>query len=284
MKEFEQALNRARSMVSGDNEPVSHQAEPRPTPTIDGTPSLSAALAKGMDAPAAPRDYPVLEAQYEKFRENFGSTGPNARSVDGAFRILRTQVLAAMRDRGARILGVTSPSPGAGKTVTSIHLAMACARRPEQHLTLADFDFRRPAVANYLDAAGFKSSVGFFRGEGNVGEYMTRTEAGNLNFLLTDRSSEMSAEFLAGDRMSQALDYMTRKPNSIVIADLPPMTGCDDTIAMLPKLDGIVVVVAAGEHSFSEVSRTIEQLPQEKIVATVLNKSETHSPYYEYYY
>lgn len=297
MKEFETALERARAKLSnGEPTAPGAPADPSGEPVVLGAPM--ARRDGGEPAAAAPlppsagtgrrgaalAEAPVLQADFAHFRENFGGTAGDTRGVDGAFRMLRTRVLDTLRLSGGRILGVTSPSAGAGKTVTSIHLALACARRPEQTVTLADFDLRRPSVARYLSATGFTSSIGFFRGEEDIHPYLSRSEGGNLGFFLTDRSTEMSAEFLASHRMDTALRQFTQLgPAPIVIADLPPLSGCDDALAMMPKLDGIILVVAAGETSFDAVEQAIGMIPPEKLVTTVLNKSKRNNVYYEYY-
>ena len=43
--------------------------------------------------------------------------------------MLRTQILQAMDTAGSKILAVTSPTPGCGKTVTAVNLALSIARQ-----------------------------------------------------------------------------------------------------------------------------------------------------------
>ena len=287
MKEFEQALQRARSLV---NAPA-----PEPyAPPADGTPTINRETGRPLKAGTEPditanpareaTSLPLLDADMDQFRASFGADNQGGRNIDGAFRLLRTQILASMKDRQGQVLGITSAGPGAGKSFTAIHLAMACARRSEQHAVLADFDFRRPSIASYLAAVDFPSSLGYFRGDGPLDQFLTRNEGGNLRYLLTDRSSELSAEYLASSKMDAALTELTaRSKDTLVIADLPPLMGCDDTLAIMPKLDGLVIVVAAGESSFGDVEQAVAQVPPEKVVATVLNKVDGTSSTYDYY-
>lgn len=332
MREFEEALKRARAGVADDAasgaQPASASpAAPAPLappafgggsvspgyeggalPTQPGapTPPERDRIGAGGQRPRAPQppaaavpavrptmsssqavslsSFPPLDANVAFFRENFGSHAGDSAVVDGAFRILRTRTLEAMRKRGGQVLGITSPAPGAGKTVTAIHLALACARRSEQAVVLADFDLRRPAVAQYLDATGFKPSVDYFRGQGRATDYLYRNEAGNLLYMLTDRATEMSAEHLSSSRLRGALDELKSiAPGALVICDLPPMTGCDDTLAVLPELDGVLLVVAAGESRFAHFEEAVSLLPKDKLIGTVLNKATTAPSAYDYY-
>lgn len=283
MRDIEEALKRAQSPQQ-----VRPQVEP-----IEGVPHYSAQAAATSDHGLAnvtvptygkSRDYPVLKADYDAFQRSMGGSTKDGRNVNGAFRVLRTQVLSAMKERGARILGVTSPSPEAGKTVTAINLALACSRREEQSVVLADFDYRRPSVAQYLHATDFPSSINYFQGDGELDDYFQRSEQGNLRYLLTDTPTEMSAEYLASSKMDEALSQITRSSNTIVIADLPPMIGCDDTFAMMPKLDGIILVVASGTNGYDTIERVVSQIPESKLVATVLNKISSVDGTYSYDY
>ena len=74
-----------------------------------------------------------------------------------AFDMLRTQVLQTMDRKNWKILGITSPSPGCGKTLTSINLALSIARQPEQPVLLVELDLQKPQIANYL---GIKCRTG----------------------------------------------------------------------------------------------------------------------------
>ena len=66
------------------------------------------------------------------------------------YDMLRTQVIQSMGVGGWKVLGITSPTPGCGKTLTAVNLAFSIARQPEQAVVLVDLDLQRPQVANSL--------------------------------------------------------------------------------------------------------------------------------------
>lgn len=215
------------------------------------------------------------DADFARFEERFG-IGPDQRSsFDAAFRIVRTQVLQAIKDRGGQVVGITSPSARNGKTVTSIHLARACARRAEQTVVLADLNLQRPLLSGYLDARDFRSGIGFFRGEGRSEDYLTRVGDSNLLLFLSDRGTSSSAELLASDRLRQGLDaFRNVAPETVVICNLPPILGSDDVMTIMPELDGVVLVTAASETGFKEVEEAAQAIPREKLLCAILNKSK----------
>ncbi|MEM1381004.1 MAG: hypothetical protein AAGH41_10315 [Pseudomonadota bacterium] len=214
------------------------------------------------------------DADFARFEERFG-IGPDQRTAfDAAFRIVRTQVLQAIKDRGGQVIGITSPSARNGKTVSSIHLARACARRTEQTVVLADLNLQRPLLAGYLDARDFRSGIGFFRGEGRSEDYLSRVEDTNLLLFLSDRGTSQSAELLASGRLKQGLDvFKNVAPETVVICNLPPVLGSDDVMTIMPQLDGVVLVTASGETGFKEAEEAARIIPREKLLCAILNKS-----------
>src|SRR5882757_5747758 len=65
---------------------------------------------------------------------------PRAKSFD----ILRTQVLRTMDTSHWQMLAVSSPTPGCGKTVTSVNLALSIARQSDRAVLLVDLDLQKP--------------------------------------------------------------------------------------------------------------------------------------------
>lgn len=275
-------FERALSKVTVDASPAEGQARPEaraeaPPPMQQRASAPAGGERRRRASDMDPMDlsrFAPSDADFHRFEERFG-IGPDQRSTfDSAFRIVRTQVLQAIKDRGGQVIGITSPSSRNGKTVSSIHLARACARRAEQTVVLADLNLQRPLLAGYLDAREFRSGIGFFRGEGRSEDYLTHVEDTNLLLFLSDRGTSQSPELLASDRLKQGLEaFRTVAPETVVICNLPPILGSDDVMTIMPQLDGVVMVVAAGETGFKEAEEAAKMIPREKMLCALLNKS-----------
>ncbi|MEM6586491.1 MAG: hypothetical protein AAF692_12125, partial [Pseudomonadota bacterium] len=158
---------------------------------------------------------PFSDANFERFEKRFGVDDSAPTTFASSFRILRTRVLQSLSERSGQVIGITSPTSRNGKTVASIHLALACARRPEQTVVLADLNLQRPLLSGYLDAREFRSGIGYFRGEGSAEEYLTRGGNGNLLLFLSDRSTTQSAELLSSRRLREALWIRRRQGGGV---------------------------------------------------------------------
>jgi Mrp family chromosome partitioning ATPase len=260
------------------NAPISKEAPKRAAPaevlTSEGFNSASPRR-RASDRDRDLSRFRVSDADFARFEERFGM-GPGQRTAfDSAFRIVRTNVLQRLSERGGKIVGVTSPTARNGKTVSSIHLARACARRAEQTVVLADLNLQRPLLSGYLDARDFRSGIGFFRGEGRVEDYLTRVPASNLLLFLSDRATSQSAELLASARLKHALSaFKEVADETVVILNLPPILGSDDVMTIMPELDGLVLVAEAGQSTFPEIEQAASLVPEEKMLCAILNKTK----------
>ena len=114
--------------------------------------SSSAPLPQHIGPPIATRDRAELQAE-EAALDSVHLASRRIVSHNGADRrsrpydILRTQVLQSMTAEKWKILGVTSPTPGCGKTLTAMNLAFSIARQPDRSVVLVDMDLQKPQVS-----------------------------------------------------------------------------------------------------------------------------------------
>ncbi|MEE4209526.1 MAG: hypothetical protein V2I43_09695 [Parvularcula sp.] len=262
-------LEKAMSKAGGPNASASSERPLRIVPSPTAAPRTMAEPG-AMDLGR----FPTTDTDFERFEMRFGINPGQQSSFDSAFRIVRTQVLQALSERDGHVVGITSPTPRNGKTVSAIHLARACARRREQCVVLADLNLQRPLVGGYLDARDYRSAIGYFRGEGSAEEYLTRVNGANLLLFMSDRATSQSAELLASGRLREALDtFKAVAPNTVVVVNLPPILGSDDVMTIMPELDGVVMIAAAGETSFAKIEEASKLVPKEKLLCAILNKS-----------
>lgn len=199
------------------------------------------------------------------------------------FDLLRTQVLQKMEENGWRTLAITSPTPEAGKTVVSINLAMSIAQQTNKTAMLVDFDLRRPKVGAYLGLPMEKSLNEFFDGKAELTDILVNPGIPRLVVLPASQPVPKSSEMLSSKKMESLInEFRDRYDERIVIFDLPPLLNADDAIAILPKIDCVLMVVANGGSSKSEIEESMHHLANSNLLGVVLNKAEAMPRAYYY--
>jgi capsular exopolysaccharide synthesis family protein len=266
MDQFKQAINLARGAAPG--------AEPEPP--LDHRRSVQEGKTKNVPLKAA-----HLEAMRIVAHNKDDLRTPS-------FDMLRTQILQSMDAQGWQFLAVTSPTSGCGKTVTACNIALSIARLPERSVLLVDMDMRKPKVANYLGLKRDFGLLGVLQGRQNLSEAIVHAGIEREQLLvLPGEQSKESSEWMASPTMATLLQTIKRDFRShIIILDLPPILTGDDVLSILPQLQSVVLVAAAGSTSVSEIQESTRHLKGTPIVRVVLNKiteREPTAPYHEYY-
>lgn len=201
----------------------------------------------------------------------------------GVFDSLRTQVLQKMEDNNWKTIAVVSPTPESGKTLVSINLAISIAHQPLKTAILVDFDLRRPRVASYLGVHPEKSINDYLSGSSKIENVIFNPGIPRLVILPTLKPVSKSAEVLSSKKITSLIQELkARYESRIVIFDSPPVLNSDDAMILLQQVDCILLVVANGASTQSEIEETLHHLPKEKLLGVVLNKAELESKAYYY--
>jgi protein-tyrosine kinase len=193
------------------------------------------------------------------------------------FEMLRTQVFRKMSEANYQTIGITSPSSGCGKTVCALNLALSIARLPERSITLVDLDLRKPQIAGYLGLADGPGVDDVLRGRAPLEDIVIVPEIGKGRFriLPTYHASRNAAELIASRQMSEMVKLLrAQDPTGIILFDLPPVLAVDDVISFLPQLDSVLLVVASGQTTISDITNSERLLGATETLGIVLNKSE----------
>jgi protein-tyrosine kinase len=195
--------------------------------------------------------------------------------ANAAFRMLRTQVLQRMNAHGWRSLAVFGATASDGKTTTAINLAVSLASDHSHSVLLADFDFRRPALAARLGLSPEFGADDALRGAARIEDCLYHPEGLERLVVLPARGTlTNSSELLAGPRSREIVaELRERYPDRIVLYDLPPVLTADDALAFAPLVECGLVVATESRTRRSDLVRTIELLHKTPLVGTVLNRA-----------
>lgn len=195
--------------------------------------------------------------------------------VLNAYRVLRTRVIQKMAENNWKTLAIVSPSAGAGKTVTAINLAIAIGSKQDTRVTLADLDFYRPSMARYLGLRDFPSILDYFEDKRSLEDVTLKPDLNNVLLIANERVTRRGAEHLTSHRMDSMIDTAVNQyASNIVIFDMSPILGCDDSIAFLPKVDCALLVAASGQTRGQELKEAKRLLNNgTNFLGAVLNKA-----------
>ena len=275
MENIRQAVERARAGQSSFSSEIL-QSSSAPLPQHIGPPTVTRAGAE-LQAEEA-----TLDSVHLASRRIVSHNGADRRSRP--YDILRTQVLQSMTAKKWKILGVTSPTPGCGKTLTAVNLAFSIARQPDKSVVLVDMDLQKPQIANCLGltiAAG--GVLDLLQGRAALPDVAIPVRAGNQRIVvLPAAATTQSSELMGSHAMSKLLQDL-RRDYQIIVLDLPPMLLSDDVIALAPQLDCVLLVAAIGLSKASEVEDCIRHLQPSQLLRVVANKATEANAQYNYY-
>jgi protein-tyrosine kinase len=204
-----------------------------------------------------------------------------------AFDVLRTRLLRLLAENGWRTVLITSPTKGCGKTTVAINLALSLARQAAARTLLIDLDLKTPSVARRL---GLNAAplADWLRSEAPARDHLARI-GDNLAVCLNSKPAGNSAELLHDPHTLERLSGMVAEVAPVaVIYDTPPILASDDALGLLPQVDCVMLVAAAGQTTAEQIEdceRLIEG--HTNFLGVLLNKCEMSANngyrYYENY-
>jgi len=202
-----------------------------------------------------------------------------------AYRGLRTSVQFMALENPTKVLQITSPSAGDGKTTTSANLAWIMADAG-QRVVLIGCDLRRPRIHEFF---GLANDIGFtsvLLGEAKLQDALLRVpDQPRLHMLPTGPVPPNPSELLSSAKTREVFKHL-RDYADIVVVDSAPVLPVTDAAVLSTHADAILLVVSAGMDSRRNVARSVEMLNQinAPLVGTVLNRAPETDSYAYYHY
>jgi capsular exopolysaccharide synthesis family protein len=199
---------------------------------------------------------PVL-GSVPMFREAKGalvSRDDPATAAAEAFRMLRSALLYRAQD-DTRVIMVTSGGIGDGKSITAANLAITLAQA-DKKVILVSADLRRPSLHEYFDVATDKGLAQALTNGGHPPVIATGVE--NLALIPSGPPVEASAHLFETNAFP-AMIRTCREQADFVIVDAPPLA-ISDPLLMAPYMDGVMLVVDAGQATRGGLERIRDML------------------------
>jgi succinoglycan biosynthesis transport protein ExoP len=214
-----------------------------------------------------------------------------------AFRMLRTSLVWSESGESLKTIVVTSAAPGEGKTITAANLGVIFAHEGRRVL-LVDSDVRRPKLHTMLRVPRSPGLVDLLRSDGDMAElsaatkaldettphpnsdlpvpgYIRSTGIRGLYLLPCGRIEPMMADLSSATRLRRLIGDLS-KWFDVVILDTPPVLAVADAGILGTMVDGVLLVVRAGQTDRTAILRAHQHLAQigAHVVGTVFNDPE----------
>jgi len=217
---------------------------------------------------------------------------PRSRPAE-AFRAIRTAVCFSAMAGEHRVISVTSPAAGDGKSTLALNLAVSLAQSGKRTV-LVESDLRRPKVHKLTGADNKTGVVDVLRGTASIEDAAQSCQVPDLFIIPCGSRPKDPAELLARPEYERLLEDL-RGRFDYVIVDTPPILAVTDPAGVAARVDGVIVCMRLSRHTRDLGKRTIDSLRDigATVSGVVINGVEERDAYgygnyrysdYRYYY
>jgi capsular exopolysaccharide synthesis family protein len=157
-----------------------------------------------------------------------------------------------------RVLAVTSPSPGDGKSSLVVAAARIAAADGLKVMVI-EGDLRQPSLARLLGVRDFLPLHIFLNSDGTLEDLLVPDPRGTADFALARPVRRVTRALLEGQPMIRLLSE-ARSRYDLVLIDTPPVMRVVDTVFLARQADGTVICVAAGKADRRTVRAAVTRL------------------------
>jgi capsular exopolysaccharide synthesis family protein len=120
-------------------------------------------------------------------------------------------------------------------------------------------------------------------GQLRLEDAIVRLEPAGLYLLPGGRPRDDVAELLSGPSYARILTEVRRMFDYIII-DAPPLGVFTDANVLMSRADAGILVVRANKTRYSSVDKLLDQMPRERLLGVILNRTEEQPDPASYYY
>lgn len=212
---------------------------------------------------------------------------PNDLAVE-ALRSLRTSLHFAMMEASNKVLMVSGPSPGVGKSFVSANLGAVLAQTGKK-VVVVDADMRKGHMHRFFENRNDAGLSDYLSGQVEQSAIIQSTQMESLSFIARGQVPPNPSELLMHDRFKALMESLSSQYD-IVLVDTPPILAVTDAAIVGQLAGSSLIVTRFGVNSVKEVDITLTRFAQNnvEIKGAILNCMERRASneygYYAYEY
>ena len=226
----------------------------------------------------SPADETVLDQPIVARVPQFASTGAMSREVADRFALLKTN-LDFFDEDPAKVILITSPGVGEGKSTVSSNLALACAQDGER-VTLIEADLRRPGLGGTRIAEAVRRSPfglsNYLAGAASEADIkIPHPQHPKLTVIWSGLIAPNPTALLGSKRLDTLIASL-RETNDRIIVDTSPISVGADASVIASRVDGVLYILDERKTKRAEALAGLNQLRsvRARLLGVVLNRAE----------
>lgn len=192
--------------------------------------------------------------------------------ISEEFRKIRTNVHFVTNEQKHKIVLITSPNTGEGKSTTAANLAVSMSQQNEKVL-LIDANLRKPSTHFIFNVTNSVGLTDVLTGKTTLNEAVIDSEIGNLEVLLSGKLPNNPAELLSSPMMKELLQEAAKEYDSVII-DSSSVLEVTDTKILASLCDGVLLVLYKGNTQLEKAAeaKKVLEFSKAKISGVILNE------------
>ncbi len=206
-------------------------------------------------------------------------TDPRSAAAE-AYRTLRTNLMFTSVENPVQTLLVTSPAAGEGKSLSLANLAVTFAQAGNKTI-LVDADLRRPQQHEIWNVRNRGLTTMMLDDTALSNPPLAETGVENLHILPAGDVPPNPADILSSKRMNEIIGVLKARA-AYVLFDSPPVMAATDAALLSVKVDGVLLVVRAGQSRRDQTVRArqaLEQVNARVLGAVLTNAASSRKTY-----
>ena len=186
-----------------------------------------------------------------------------------SFRVLRHRLAER---KGVKVILVTSPRAGEGKTMCAVNLALALGEAGRARVLLLEVNFRSPSLARlfgFLPPICVRDQLELHRTHPAQPWVVVET-VGYWLHTAAVAPDTASGPILDGPALFQCIEDFRRAGYDYIVVDSPSILGSADVNLIEEGVDGILIAMWARRSRARALRKAVEQIGRTKLLGVVL--------------
>ncbi|MFZ2631253.1 MAG: polysaccharide biosynthesis tyrosine autokinase [Desulfosalsimonadaceae bacterium] len=208
-----------------------------------------------------------------------------ASAISESYKAIRTSVLLSLPDGAPKVILVSSMNQNAGKTATSVNLAISLAQS-EKKVLLVDADMRRARIHKIFSMDNTIGLSTYLAGQSEI-VTLTNKDLHYLDIFPAGPVPPNPSELLSSARLNEFI--ITKKDHyDFIIIDSPPMLNVSDAHLISKIAEQTLLIIRSGVSTYDSVAKAHKMLMDihSSVLGLIINavdlKKENY--YYSRYY